>query len=102
MGYTENFPITSFFSKLKLIPSSQVKHIIERGRCILRKFEIFSGVFASVADTKEGDVLSVVGRPRACLLAEFIVDMILEANTLLWSPWLRMSFSGPILPISFL
>ena len=40
----------------------------------------FAGVFASVADTREGTILSVVGRPGACLLAEFIFDMILEGK----------------------
>ena len=80
MGYIEDFPSTGFFCKLKIIPSSQVKHIIGRGGRILRELEIFTRVFASMADTKEGVVLSVVGRLRACLLDEFIVDMILEGK----------------------
>ena len=39
------------------------------------------GAFASMADTKEGALLTFVGRHLACLLAEFVVEFIWRANT---------------------
>ena len=66
--------------KCMSIPSSDLKHIIGRGGRTLHKLESFVGVFASVVDTKTGPEICFVGCPRACLLAEFIVEMIMGGH----------------------
>ena len=58
------------------VSSLSSKHIIGRGGRTLHKLESFVGVFASVVDTMTGPEICFVGSPRACLLAEFIVEMI--------------------------
>ena len=57
-----------------------LKHIIGRGGRTLHKLESFVGVFASVVDTEMGPEICFVGSPRACLLAEFIVEMIVGGH----------------------
>ena len=57
-----------------------LKHIIGRGGRTLHKLESFVGVFASVFDTETGPEICFVGCPRACLLAEFIVEMIVGGH----------------------
>ena len=57
-----------------------LKHIIGRGGRTLHKLESFVVVFASVFDTEIGPEICFVGCPRACLLAEFIVEMIVGGH----------------------
>ena len=57
-----------------------LKHIIGRGGRTLHKLESFVGVFASVVDTGTGPEICFVGSPRACLLAEFIVERIVGGH----------------------
>ena len=57
-----------------------LKHVIGRGGRTLHKLESFVGVFASVADTEMGPEICFVGSPHACLLAEFIVEMIVGGH----------------------
>ena len=57
-----------------------LKHIIGRGGRTLHKLESFVGVFASVVDTKTGPEICFVRSPHACLLAEFIVEMIVGGH----------------------
>ena len=64
---------------IKVSPLS-LKHIIGRGGRTLHKLESFVGVFASVVDTKTGPEICFVGCPRACLPAEFIVEMIVDGH----------------------
>ena len=62
-----------------VFPSS-LKHIIGRGGRTLHKLESFVGVFAPVVDTKKGPEICFVGCLQACLLAEFIVEMIVGGH----------------------
>ena len=66
--------------KYMSVSSSDLKHIIGRAGRTLRKLESFVGVFVSVVDTKTGPEICFVGCPQACLLAEFIVEMIVGGH----------------------
>ena len=57
-----------------------LKHVVGRGGRTLHKLESFVGVFASVVDTKTGPEICFVGPPRACLLAEFVVERIVGGH----------------------
>ena len=57
-----------------------LKHVIGRGGRTLHKLESFVGVFASVVDTRTGSEICFIGPPRACLLAEFIVERIVGGH----------------------
>ena len=57
-----------------------LKHIIGCSGRTLHKLESFVGVFASVVDTGTGPEICFVGPPRACLLAEFIVERIMGGH----------------------
>ena len=62
------------------VSPGSLKHVIGRGGRTLHKLESFVGVFASVVDTETGPEVCFVGRPQACLLAEFIVEMIVGGH----------------------
>ena len=62
------------------IPSSEVKHIIGQVFHTLHKLESFSRVFALVANTKVGNLFPLVGRRHICLLAEFVVEMLIPSH----------------------
>ena len=66
----------NFSCRFMIVSSLDVKHVIGRGGRTLHKLESFAGVFISVTDTRNGPDICLIGRPRACLLAEFIVEMI--------------------------
>ena len=80
LGYDDDFDDTQFYSKNITVDSSEVKHIIGRGGHTLRKLESFVGVFAFVVDRGGEAELVLVGRPRSCLLGEFIVELILMGH----------------------
>ena len=69
-----------YIDRLIFVPPMSLKHVIGRGGRTLHKLESFVGVFASVVDTGTGPEICFVGPPRACLLAEFIVDRIVGGH----------------------
>ena len=69
-----------YIDRSMFVSPSSLKHVIGRGGRTLHKLESFVGVFASVVDTKTGPEICFVGCPRACLLAEFIVEMIVGGH----------------------
>ena len=73
----EDLDGNNFCFRFMTISSLNVKRIIGRGGRTLHKLESFTGVFVSIVDARDGSKLCFVGRPWACLLAEFIVKMIM-------------------------
>ena len=69
-----------YIDRLIFVPPMSLKHVIGRGGRTLHKLESFVGVFASVVDTGTGPEICFVGPPRACLIAEFIVDRIVGGH----------------------
>ena len=72
----EDMDASAHTYKFITVGSSSLKHVIGRGGRMLHKLESFVGVFASVQDIADGPIVCFVGCPHACLLAEFIVEMI--------------------------
>lgn len=59
------------------VPRRNLSHIIGKGGRMLAKIERFAGVFVCIVDYGSDDAeVMFTGLPRACLLAEFIVNMI--------------------------
>ena len=69
-----------YIDHLIFVPPMSLKHVIGRGGRTLHKLESFVGVFASVVDTGTGPEICFVGPPRACLIAEFIVERIVGGH----------------------
>ena len=69
-----------YIDRLIFVPPMSLKHVIGRGGRTLHRLESFVGVFASVVDTGTGPEICFVGPPRACLLAEFIVERIVGGH----------------------
>ena len=88
LGYIKGFIKTSFFAKLMPISSSKVKHIIGWAEALFASCR----VFASVADTKRGTLLTLVGRPHACLLTKIMVDLILEGENPIMESFVEHGF----------
>lgn len=69
--------------RYKSVPQFRLRHIIGRGGRVLRRIESFCGVFLLVSDfpsdSREGDV-GIIGPRRACLLAEFVIEMLVGGN----------------------
>ena len=76
----ENLNDHTYIDRLMSISPISLKHVIGRGGRTLHKLESFVGVFASVVDTKTGSEICFVGCPRACLLAEFVVEMLVDGH----------------------
>ena len=70
----------TYINRSMSVSPVSLKHIIGRGGRTLHKLESFVGVFASIVDIETGPEICFVGRPRACLLAEFIVEMIVGGH----------------------
>ena len=62
------------------VSSLSLKHVIGRPGRTLRKLKSFVGVSASIVDTNTSPKICSVGFPRACLPAEFIVEMIVSGH----------------------
>ena len=77
---TEDFDPTAYYWRHIEVSSSCLKHVIGRGGRTLRKIESFAGVFAFVEDTNKGPQIALAGCPRACILAEFLVEMLEGSN----------------------
>ena len=69
-----------YIDRLIFVPPMSLKHVIGRGGRTLHRLESFVGVFASVVDIGTGPEICFVGPPRACLLAEFIVERIVGGH----------------------
>ena len=64
------------------VPKDDLRHIIGRGGRVIRQIEAFSGTFIFVTDCEikgelglEGEIV-INGPRKACLLAEFAIEMI--------------------------
>ena len=65
-----------FCYKLMTISPCSVKQTVGQNRITLHKFERFVGVFESMSNTRESSKLRFIYRLSACLLAEFVIEMI--------------------------
>ena len=65
-----------YIDRSMFVSPLSLKHFIGRGGRTLHKLESFVAVFASIVDTETGPEICFVGGPHACLLPEFIAEMI--------------------------